>query len=452
MKSVGLLIALLVVTVGFTQPPDTIWTRTCGGTGSDEGVSVAQTTDGGYVITGWTNSYGAGYHDVYLIKTNASGNVLWTKTYGGNDWDEGHSVAQTTDGGYIVTGWTWSYGSGEQDVWLIKTDASGDTIWTQTFGGTAVDGGSSVAQTTDGGYIITGRTESYGVGGMDVWLIKTDTTGEVTWTKTYGSADWDYGSCVAQTTDGGYVITGRRYGAGFYDVWLIKTDASGDTIWTQTFGGAETEWGSSVVQTTDGGYIIVGVRDCFGPESGNVWLIKTDATGSALWTKTFAGAGWSYGNSVAQTTDGGYIIAGHTSHYSTHLNDVWLIKTDASGDTIWTQTYGGDVYEDWGMSVAQTTDGGYIIAGVTESYGAGGEDVWLIKLEPDVGIEENELSLASAKAIPATILRGPLQLPEGKKCKVFDITGRVVQPDKIQPGIYFIEIDGVVTQKVVKVR
>ncbi|MCK4654863.1 MAG: carboxypeptidase regulatory-like domain-containing protein, partial [Candidatus Cloacimonetes bacterium] len=353
--------------------------RWYGGAMGEEGYSVAQTDDGGYIITGWTHSYGAGCMDVYLIKTDASGDTLWTKTFGGTSADCGRSVARTQDGGYIITGYTYSYGAGSDDVYLVKTDSLGDTLWTKTFGGTNCEEGRSVAQTDDGGYIITGHTTSYGAGGKDVYLIKTDASGNTLWTKTFGGTGDDEGRSVSQTNDGGYIIAGYiSYSYQSGDVYLIKTDALGNTLWTRTFGGTVTDLGYSGTQTDDGGYIITGNTYSYG--GCNVYLIKTDASGDTLWTKTFGGTGYNYGYSVTQTDDGGYIIAGYTEIFGPGWSDVYLIKTDASGNTLWTRTFGGTDY-DRGFSVAQTDDGGYIIAGYTATYGAGLEDVYLIKTD-----------------------------------------------------------------------
>ena len=326
-----------------------------------------------------------------MIKTNASGDTLWTKTVGGYSYDEGYSVQQTADGGYIIIGNTYSFGAGWNDIWLIKTNTSGDTLWTKTFQG-GVDYGNSIQETIDEGYIMTGQTaESIGTGNGDVWLIKTNFYGDTLWTKTFGGSNPDAGNSVQQTTDGGYIIIGRTYSlGGNYDVWLIKTNASGDTLWTKTFGGSDNEKGYSVQQTTDGGYIIVGTTYSSVTWIYAIYLIKTNASGGTLWTKTFRGSGEDWGRSVQQTTDGGYIIVGDTESFGAGRSDIWLIKTNASGDTLWTKTFGGNYYEK-GYSVQQTTDGGYIIAGCTVTFGAGGNDVWLIKTTPDPNkIKQND--------------------------------------------------------------
>jgi hypothetical protein len=384
---------LFVSTAAALDPGDTLWTRTYGGSASDQGYCVQQTSDGGYIIVGQTGSFGAGRSDFYLVKTDANGDTLWTRTYGGSSTDMGWSVQQTTDGGYIVAGMTTSFGAGSYDVYVVKTDANGDTLWTRTYGGSGSDVSYSVQQTTDGGYIVAGYTRSFGAGQSDVWLVKIDANGDTLWTRTCGGRDYDYGWDVQQTSDGGYIVTGytESFGAGSDDVYLVKTDANGDTLWTRTYGGSSNDMGCSLQQTTDGGYIIGGYTESFGAGRRDFYLVKTDASGDTLWTRTYGEAQTDWGMCVQQTTDGGYIVAGYTYSFGAGSYDFYLVKTDANGDTLWTCTYGG-TDNDQGYCVDQTTDGGYIITGFTESFGAGSYDVYLVRVageapQPDVTIE-----------------------------------------------------------------
>jgi hypothetical protein len=361
-KPIGLLV----------QPPEA-WNTTFGGITADNSYYVQQTSDGGYIVVGST--YSSGIPDVYLIKTDANGIKQWDKTlYTGGI---GYCVQQTTDGGYIIAGSTF----GISDVLLLKTDANGVEQWNTTFGAIKYDAGYSVQQTTDGGYIIAGAyTYVSPPGTYDAWLIKTDASGVQQWDKKFGGGFSDYGYSVQQTSDGGYILTGSTNPTNTNEeVYLIKTDSSGNTAWTKTFGGANEDKGWSVRQTTDGGYIIAGWTNSLGAGNYDVYLIKTDSSGNAAWTKTFGGANDDASRSVWQTTDGGYIIAGSTNSFGAGLNDIYLIKTDSSGDKQWNKTYGGS-QSDHGYCVQQTSDSGYIVAGDTTSYGAGNSDIWLIKL------------------------------------------------------------------------
>ena len=455
LKKTFMLCVAAIITIGqnaYAQP-ETLWTNTIGGIYSDRGIYVRQTSDGGFIITGFTQSYGEGSHDVWLIKTDALGDPDWTRTFGGSGYDCGYAVQQTSDGGYIITGVTDYYGAGNSDVWLIKTDVLGDSIWTKTFGRSGSSSGSSVQQTSDGGYIITGSTYSYD-SWTDVWLIKTDTLGDTVWSNTFGGGRIDVGYSVRQTSDGGFIITGftQSYGAGDTDVWLIKTNVSGDTVWTKTFGGSSGDEGKSVRQTSDGGYIITGYTYSYGAGDRDVWLIKTDASGDTVWTKIFGGSNDDRGFSIQQTSDGGYIITGWTQSYGAGSYDVWLIKTDASGDAVWTNTFGGGD-DDYGFSVQQTSDGGFIIAGSTESYGAGHSDVWLIRLMAETGIEEVKppipmvFSLSQNYPNPFnTVTTFKYSLPKPSKVTliVYNLLGKKVAElanSHQEPGYYQVQWD-----------
>ncbi|MFB0515401.1 MAG: hypothetical protein ACETWG_02205 [Candidatus Neomarinimicrobiota bacterium] len=357
-----------------------IFGRTFGGRLDEVGHSMLQTFDGGFVIVGMTGSYGAGSNDVWLIKISAAGEEEWNRTYGGTLWDEGFSVQQTADSGYVITGITESYGAGDYDVWLIKLNAEGSEEWTRTFGGGLWDGAASVCQTSDGGYILTGYTDSFGEGPGDVWLIKTDSDGREVWNRTYGGSGWDGGRSVLQTSEGGYIVAGytESYRVKGYDVWLLKVEASGDTIWSRTHGGRGTNMAHAVAHTADGGYIIAGRTDLLGTAGYDALLIKTDPEGKEVWTRTFGGDQDDLANSVQQTSDNGFIIVGYTYSYGAGMSDIWLIKTDAEGTESWTRTY-GEAYRDVGHSALQTADSGYVIVGNTESFSAGDYDIWFIR-------------------------------------------------------------------------
>ena len=364
---------------------DLQWQNTFGGSSDDRGYSVQQTSDGGYIIAGQTHSYGLATGDVYLVKTDLDGEKLWEKTFGGSSIEQAQSVQQTSDDGYIITGHTYSYGAGNRDVYLLKTNSNGEVLWQKTFGGSDSDYGCSVQQTTDGGYIISGASSSYGAGSADVYLVKINPDGDLLWEKTFGGSGGDDGKSVQQTSDGGYIIAGSTasYGLGSYDIYLVKTNSSGDQLWQKTFGGSNYDEGCSVQQTSDGGYIIAGFTESYGSGSRDVYLVKTDSDGEKLWEKTFGGSNDDEGYSVQQTFDGGYVITGYTNSYGLGYDDVYLIKTNSDGEMLWQKTFGGFDY-DYGSSVQQTTDGGYIISGASSSFGAGDRDVYLIKVSGDI--------------------------------------------------------------------
>ena len=459
---------IIICASAFAQP-DTLWTKTFGGSGNDKGFSVQQTSDGGYIIAGGTDSFGTGSEDVYLIKTDTLGNQQWYQTFGGSDWDWGYSVQQTSDGGYIITGWTESYGAGSADVYLIKTDAGGNQQWYHTFGGSSYDRGYSVQQTSEGGFIIAGKTESYGSGAEDVYLIKTDAGGNQQWYQTFGGNADDEGYSIQKISDGGYIIVGETYsyGAGSSDVYLIKADALGNQQWYKTFGGTGYDVGYSIQQTSDGGYIIAGGTESYGVGAFDVYLVKTDTGGNQQWYQTFGGITHDWGCSVQQAFDGGYIIAGGTESYVTGPVDIYLIKTDALGNQQWYKTFGvsSDTYE--GGSVQQTSDGGYIFAGGTESYGAGAFDVYLIRLDSEGSIVEDfgknkptTFTLHPPYPNPfnaSTVISFELRAASFVELMVYDVMGRKVQApgagdwglgkhevvwdaEGFASGIYFVEL------------
>jgi predicted secreted protein len=386
------LLIILVASVLFIQEirgvdaPPVEWSKTYGGTGYENARCMIQTSDGGYALAGDTESFGAGNKDFWLVKTDGSGNMNWNQTYGGNRAEIAFSVVETSDGGYALAGRTMSFGAVMADYCLVKVGASGNQEWRRRYGGTGVEAAQSVVETSDGGYAMAGFTDSFGAGGEDFWLVKVDSSGNHEWNKTYGGPLADSASFLVETDDGGYVLAGytESFGAGGEDFWLVKVDSSGNHEWNKTYGGAGAEVLWSVVETSDGGYAMAGYTESFGAGDRDFWLVKVDSSGNHEWNKTYGGAGVDPAHSLVETSvveagDGGYALAGFTVSFGAGGQDGWLIKTDANGNMEWNQTYGGNE-NDFLNSVVRTDDGGYALAGFTESSGAGNADFWLIKI------------------------------------------------------------------------
>ena len=381
MKKHLYIILFVLPLIGFGQG----WEQTYDIVPTEEyGKSIQQTMDGGYIILGNGMDY------EFLIKTDSIGNEEWFQIFDSELYNEGESVQQTMDGGYIITGYTSSLVTESFEVFLMKTNENGEEEWSQTFGGTENDRGLSVQQTSDGGYIITGDTGSFGNGGKDVYLIKTNENGEEEWSQTFGGEESDYSKFVQQTSDGGYIITGDTgsFGNGGKDVYLIKTNENGEEEWSQTFGGEESDYSKFVQQTSDGGYIITGDTGSFGNGGKDVYLIKTNENGDSLWTKTFGGIGDDFGRSVQQTSDGGYVIfvkdlsSGESIHTVNGFGiSMTLIKTDENGDQECYQTFGTENILMMTYSGQQTLDGGYVLLGrmFDFTYGNSSSEVLLIK-------------------------------------------------------------------------
>jgi hypothetical protein len=378
------------------------WDKTYGGTGEDWANALVHTADGGYALAG------GGFAN--LIKTDAHGNAQWNKTYGRTGYDWANALVQTTDGGYALAGYTYSFGAGGYDFWLVKTDAAGNIQWNKTYGGTDDEFAESLVQTADGGYALAGYTGSLGTqgGDADFWLVKTDASGNMQWNKTYGGTYDDAAYALVQTSDGGYALAGSTLssGAGGNDFWLVKTDASGNKQWNKTYGGPSGDVAYALVQTADVGYALAGITLSYGAGSADSWLVKTDASGNKQWDKTYGGTDWDEAYALVQTTDGGYALAGSTG-YIAGSADSWLVKTDASGNKQWDKTYGGTSY-DQAYALVQTTDGGYALAGSTESFGAGNRDFWLVKTDAagNIGGVESGLAWGDSSANTITLYRG----------------------------------------------
>lgn len=386
-----LLIAILasVPAASATPAPDTEWEKTYAafwsGGGYDEANSIDETRDGGYIIAGSTWSTKEKAKAVYLVKIKKDGEMAWERRLGGSGDDLARSILATKDGGYIVAGSTWSTRTME-DAYVIKTDWNGNKLWERVMGGENIDRASAVDMTSDGGYIIAGSTWSYGTNGLNPYIVRLDRDGVKRWEKLiegFISEAFD----VHETGDGNFIIAGyTRTGVFGYDpedAYLIKIDGLGKVIWSREYGGSADDRAYSVDMTSDGGYILAGWTESYGAGKKDIYVIKTDADGEKEWEKFYGGAYHDEARSIVQTSDGGYIITGFTSEGDDEISeDLIVLKLNSDGEKEWEKRYGG-MREEIGCEVIETSDHSYIVAGYTHSYGEGWNDCYVIKLEPE---------------------------------------------------------------------
>ncbi|MFI5171102.1 MAG: T9SS type A sorting domain-containing protein [Chitinophagales bacterium] len=452
------LYSLFLVNYSFSQGPEIQWQNTIGGSGTDNLYSIQQTSDGGYILGGFSYSDSSGdkledavggvYVDYWIVKTDGIGFIQWENTIGGNRDDFLQSIEQTTDGGYILGGYSESGISGDKtepnldedgsssDYWVLKLDALGAIEWQNTIGGNSIDKLRSVKQTSDGGYILGGesssdlsgdKTEEDIYGGTDYWVIKLSSAGIIEWQNTIGGTAADYLTCIQQTIDGGFIVGGRSFSvAGFDktegnygsdDYWVLKLNSVGNIIWQNTIGGNHYDHLHSIEQTSDGGFILGGTStsNISGDKTENVidldgsgydyWVVKLNATGTIIWQNTIGGTDYDELQEIKQTFDGGYIIGGWSeseiSGDKTEDNlglygddDYWIIKLNETGNILWQNTIGGSL-DDILWDIEQTADAGFILGGHSKSPltfdktedSIGGMDYWIIKLASDCSTE-----------------------------------------------------------------
>ncbi len=372
-----------------TATGDTVWTRCYGGSNTDYPQVIRQTTDGGYIMVGISTSTDGnisenhGYSDYWVLKLTATGNIEWSRNYGGSSYDQAYDIQQTTDGGYIVAG---------------------------------------LSQSTDGD--VTGNHGGYG----DYWILKLTATGDTVWTKCYGGSDQDWTYAIQQTTDEGYIVAGissstdgdvnGHHGNYNFDYWILKLTITGDIEWSRCYGGYYEDKAHVIQQTDDGGYIVAGETiSTDGDVTGNhgdkdYWVLKLTATGDTVWTKCYGGSGDDIAAAIQQTDDGGYIVAGETISTNGDVTgnhggeDFWILKLTATGDTVWTRCYGGS-NDDMVYAIQQTSDGKYIVAGYSQSTDGNltgnyeGKDSWILKLGNSNGIPTQNIKQMAVYPNPA---------------------------------------------------
>jgi len=464
-KEIGVLAALLVLAL-VSPGSAVVWQKTIGGSRMDVACSVVQTRDSGYVVAGYTTSRGAGKKDVWLVKTNALGDTLWTRTYGGANDDVGWSVAQTRDGGYYIAGETYSFGAGFNDLYIIKTDASGNPTWTKFYGGYAFEAGYSVAETQDNGCIVAGYTLATGI--AQGYLVRTTSLGDTLWTTAYGGGYGDYAYCVRQTFEDAFIATGsHETPSGNIEIYLVRVNQVGDLVWAQGHLSSDNSAGRSV-ELASGGYLVTGFSGPIGNE--DIKLFKTDTAGQTSAYYTYQGPGTDMAFDARLLSDNGCIIAGKTNSFGAGGSDAYMIRVNSAFDTLWTHTYGGP-RDEQGNSVSPTFDGGFIVAGSTRSFGVESTDVFLIKTDANgiTGVEQ-ELArnfLPKPRQPALEVLPNPFTAcarvrgHEKEEVALYDVSSRKVgsyRGDRIglglPAGVYFVKLEGQpdAPQRVVKLR
>jgi len=361
-----------------------------GGTEDEDGRWMEQTADSGFIMVGSTTTYSVGGADIWLVKTDAYGNQQWQKSKGGTDFDFANMVKVTSDGGFIIAGFTDSYGAGDNDGWLVKTDANGNTQWSQTYGNSGFQEFEAIVQTADGGYACVGLNNSAGTDYYDVWLVKTNSAGVMQWQRNIGDGSYEIGNSIQIAPDGGYIIAGQSYS---YDTsgafYMIKTDASGNEEWHKTFTSGHTCEAHYVQNVPGGGYILCGDADTTydGYGESDVWVIRTDENGDSLWAHAYGGTKKDGGKTIEPTTDGGYIIGGIVRSFGLINPDFYAVKVDSGGVIEWSQHY-GLAYHDHAYRAIQTSDGGFAFFGYYRNQ-ANKLNYGLVKIGPDGGVAKD---------------------------------------------------------------
>ncbi|HEY3358235.1 MAG TPA: hypothetical protein VGQ83_33615 [Polyangia bacterium] len=360
------------------------WARSYGGATYDWAQALDATTDGGYVIAGYTGSFGAGERDAWIVKLDGDGQIEWQRTYGGPAADEARAVRQTPDGGYLVAGLTASFGAGATDVWVLKLDGAGVIEWQRTYGGAAADQANGLALLPGGGALVVGQTESFGAGDRDGWVLQIDAQGEVVWQRTYGGAGMDTASAVVALADGALVVgSAKSFTAdGLPDVWVMRLDAAGVPRWQETLGGDNFDYGYAVAPTADGGFVVCGWTASFGASVTDAWVLKLTAAGAVEWQRAYRGDDVDAAEAVVPLPDGGYLLAGVTWSFGAGGKDFWLLRLDPAGDIVWQKTYGGPVW-DWAHALQAGRDDTFVAAGHSMSFGPGEYAMWVVKVDGD---------------------------------------------------------------------
>ncbi len=420
MKKIFLLILTQTIFILHCGTAQVTFQKTYGGSQKEVAFKLTKTHDGGYVLSGATESFGPLPQDIYIIKTDASGGHLWSVVYQGSGSDYAMNIIETSDHGFLIAGGTTSFGSGSDDALLLRADSAGNIIWSKVYGGSQQEYFLSAVQTTDGGFIAAGNTMSYGAGSSDIFIVRTNASGDTLWTRIMGGAAFDEATCIIQTADGGFALCGRSssFTPANTEAFLFKLNQNGDTTWTVQYGNFGAEEAHVVKQTYDGGYVVFGNATSFGNDY-EVYLNHFDMNGNLQWSKLYGGPKTDaiYGGII--TSDSGFAMCGFTDSYGeghrgTDSSNYFLIRTNMTGDTLWTHSYGGDKVDE-SFGIVQADDGGFAVLGFSGSFGDSIE-AYLVKTDNygNSGCHEEPSAPHVTNVTAVTIVSGcPVQITSG---------------------------------------
>ncbi|MCP4631678.1 MAG: T9SS type A sorting domain-containing protein [candidate division Zixibacteria bacterium] len=394
---------LLWAVIAYSAPGHVIWDTTYGG-GEDDGTTcVKQTSNGGYLITGYTYSFGAGGYDIYILRTDASGDTSWTRTFGDSAYDRGRCGIETDNGDFVFTGYVKQPPTDSSDIFLLKLNADGDSLWMKTYGGASSDDGLEVKQTFDGGYILCGDTRSIS-GDDDIYVIRIDSEGDTIWTFVYGDSLNDRSKSIIQTSDTCFVLTGytNKSNLNDGDLIIIKLDQNGNTLWTKVYVGDKFKMGYSVIETDDNDLVIAG-KYVDAAETHYVYLMRTEPDGDSSWARKYRGGLDDEGHSVQMTNNNGFFVTGQIYPFSDDAWDLYVLFTDSDGSIMYDTSYGESGYSYKGRSAHHTQDNNFIVTGMNDY--SGSTDIYLLKIEGDPCLTCNALSQSNrVPNIDGTIL------------------------------------------------
>lgn len=428
-----------------------LWAKTIGSENTDGATHITALSPNQYVVSGYmcSDNYMA---DALNFWMDDEGNTSHYNMGGGLNNEYVYASCPGPGGSLITAGYTASFGAGQKDVEINQLDSSGAMNWFATFGGSGIDVAKSIVRLSDGNYLACGYTESFGAGENDVYLVKTFPNGQMIWEKTYGGAMAERGLKAIETIDGNYLVVGETgsCGAGKKDVYLLKVDAQGEVVWEQTFGDEDYQTGHDILETSDGNILIVGSSDIHGDDFLNIYLIKTDMDGNLIWEKQYGCPldFYEYGLSILETTGGSYLISSTVNDAQSRKNDAYLIMLDPDGTVLWSDTFGGPG-SDRLLSIAQTSDNCFILAGQTNSWGEGEYDMWAIKISNPLTSKNeligygNDFNLIITPKIFSQSVSIGFKTEKNLLVSILDAGGRMVYNfGGFQPGCHKMRWDG----------